>query len=166
MMGLACDMACSMLRVRTGMVSQAPCRLHSMRPARCPATNSSQSMADRRRAGGGASTGSAGRTSTGFSASRLKSDRAISDAGLNACTPPSRIFNAASTGETPRAAMISRTSHCAPQLFNGRGSSGTVRATVGRTSASRSQPWASKASGDHHNDEGSPAFSSRSRSRR
>ena len=37
-----------------------------------------------------------------------------------------------------RAARISRTSHCAPQFLSGRGSSGTVRATVGRTSASRS----------------------------
>jgi len=36
-----------------------------------------------------------------------------------------------------RAAKISRTSHGAPQFFNGRGSSGTVRATVGRTSRPR-----------------------------
>jgi hypothetical protein len=36
--------------------------------------------------------------------------------------------------------------HGASQRFSGRGSSGTVRATVGTTSASRSQPWSRRSS--------------------
>jgi hypothetical protein len=54
-----------------------------------------------------------------------------------ACVPPTKDGRAT---RRSRAARISRTSHGAPQFFKGRPSSGTVRATVGTTSASRSHP--------------------------